>query len=137
MLVGLTLGCGSHKGKVSPLSADLAVQNVCIERNPAVAVQDFLPVVENGFTRHGISHQVYLDDFPENCDAVVRYTALRSWDVTPFLRTANIDVFKDSRKVAWIDYYHPHGFNPSKWASVEEKIGPLMDKMLIEYRRRQ
>jgi hypothetical protein len=53
--VAMMTGCGSHQTKVVPLSADLALQNVCIEENQSVTIGEFLPVVEDGFARHGIS----------------------------------------------------------------------------------
>jgi len=133
LAVTVMTGCGSHQSTVSPLRADLAVQHVCIERNPAVTIGDFLPAVEDGFARHGISYRLYLGDMPEKCDSTVKYTALRSWDLKTFLREARIDMFKDDKKVAGIEYYHPQNLNLSKFGSSKEKIAPLMDEMLVEY----
>lgn len=127
-------GCGSHQAQVSPLSADLDVQHVCIEKNSSVTIDEFLPVVEDGFIRHGITSELYLGDIPGHCHAIVKYIALRSWDLKTFLSTARIHMFQNSKTVAEIIYFHPNNLNlSSKFKSIKEKIDPLMDEMLVEY----
>ena len=128
--VGVT-GCGTAKVSVSPLSADLAVQNVCIKKNSGVPFEEFLPVVEDGFTRHGISSRVYLDDIPKRCDATVKYNALLAKDLgRPYLLLANIDMLNNNNMIARIFFHTASSFGSG---SVKEKIDPLMDEMLVNY----
>src|SRR5262245_12981080 len=53
---------------------------VCIENNPRVMVNDFVPVLEDGFRRHGIATDLYTPPLPADCRYVLTYTALRGWD---------------------------------------------------------
>ncbi len=63
--------------KVTPLDPSLRVRKVCIEDNPKVIVPDFLDIIRDGFSRHGIATEVYSGEMPEGCDGKLTYTALR------------------------------------------------------------
>ena len=53
----LLTGCTSIK--VKELDPSVKVSHICIKENPKVIVHDFLPIVQKGFTRHGITTEVY------------------------------------------------------------------------------
>ena len=62
--------------------ANLVINNVCIQENPKVWVGDFLPVLKDGFARHGIATNIYSGTVkPAGCEYVLSYTALQSWDI--------------------------------------------------------
>ena len=46
---------------IRPVDPSLNVQHVCIQENRKVTVDGFLPMLEEGFARHGISTQVISD----------------------------------------------------------------------------
>jgi hypothetical protein len=75
----LALACTSIT--VQPVDASAGLQHVCIKENPKVLVSDFVPVVRSGLSRHGISSRVYSDPLPEECEFILTYTALRTWDL--------------------------------------------------------
>ena len=47
LLAGLLAGCTSVK--VRPVQSGLGITDVCIQVNPRVTLEDFLPVVRDGF----------------------------------------------------------------------------------------
>ena len=51
--------------EVKPANPTLAIQHVCIQENPNVAVGDFLQALRDGFDRHEISSEVFKDTKPE------------------------------------------------------------------------
>ena len=129
----MAIGCAPKQPPIAPLSANLAVKQVCIEKNQAVEIADFLPVVEDGFARHGIATRVYFGERPKNCPYTVKYVAYRGWDLALYMRLAYVTMFKDDKKVAGLGYILDGPF--SKFGSVQSKIAPRMDEMLAEYPR--
>lgn len=119
--------------KVRPTTAENRLKHVCIKKNSAVIVDDFLNVVREGFERHNITTKIYESDPPSSCENIVTYTANQSWDVVPFLTHAEIRVEKDGRQIAYTEY-HLRGrgmyFYPNKWRSLRTKMDPLIDEML-------
>ncbi|SHM36458.1 Sbal_3080 family lipoprotein [Vreelandella subglaciescola] len=132
LLVG---GCTSIQ--VQPLDASTTLENVCIEKNEKVIVPNFLNVVRQGFTRHGIITKVYESDLPANCEFMLTYTALRSWDFATYLSHAELWLHtKNSRQVAYAEYHlnGGGGLALNKWASTESKMNPVLDKLLVNYK---
>jgi hypothetical protein len=122
--------------QVTPINKDLALKNVCIQKNNKVTVHDFLPVVRDGFERHGISNTVFQEQKPNNCDAVLTYTALRSWDVSTYLSHAELELYKNDIKIASATYHlnGKGGLDLTKWKSVKSKMDPVIDELLREYK---
>jgi hypothetical protein len=62
-LVRLVVCCGFFSACTSVTvrrpDTNLAIKHVCIQENPKVWVSDFLPVLKDGFTRHGIATTIY------------------------------------------------------------------------------
>ena len=101
----------------------LSIKHVCIQENPKVWVGDFLPVLREGFDRHGINTQVYSGTKPENCEYVLTYTALQSWDFAPYLSHAELWLEKNGQKVAYAEYHlvGKGGFSLMKWQGQKRK----------------
>ena len=119
---------------VQPLrSSDELLTPICIERNPKVRVSDFLRVLEAGFLRHGIETRVVEAPAGEDCDSVVTYTALRSWDIVPYLNYAGVRVSRDGTTVATAAYSHGGGFGFNKWRGTRAKMNPVLDQLLENY----
>ena len=81
VLIGMVLtfsACTSIQ--VQPISPTIQMKHVCIQDNPDVRVRDFVPVVRDGFDRHGISTEiVVLGAVPERCEYILTYVAIRAW----------------------------------------------------------
>lgn len=130
LLAAMVLG-GCTSTQVTPLKA--ADNQMCIEENPKVQVSDFVPVLQEGFARHGITTELYSKIPREQCPYVVTYTARRSWDVTPYLSTAEITILGPRRQVLAKANYHLRGkggLSLMKWQGTKTKIDPVIDELL-------
>jgi hypothetical protein len=130
IVAAITVGCTSIT--VKPMDAGLKPTFVCIQENPKVLVDDFLQVLKEGFGRHGIATEVFSDNRPQKCEYVLTYTALRSWDITPFLSHAELRIEKDGKEVAHAEYHliAKGGFSLAKWDGTKEKMDPVIDELL-------
>lgn len=125
MLVGCTAT------QVTPLRN--AADQMCIEENPKVQVSDFVPVLQEGFARHGIETQLYAKIPRDQCAYVVTYTARRSWDMAPYLSTAEIVILGPRRQTLAKANYHLRGkggLSLMKWQGTKSKIDPVIDELL-------
>jgi len=123
-------GCTSVT--VRSVDPSLSMKDVCIQENPKVKVNDFVPVLRDGFNRHGISTQVFEGQMPEFCEYVLTYTALRSWDFAPYLSQAELRIEKNGKQIAFAEYHlrGKGGFSLMKWAGTREKMDPVIDQLL-------
>lgn len=89
-LLSLMLASACTSIRVDRVQPDVLrdMRRVCIERNPRVIVRDFLPVVQDGFRRHGIESAAYDPPLPSDCQFVLNYTARQSWDLVNYLKYA-------------------------------------------------
>jgi hypothetical protein len=118
---------------VRPLDRALTIRHACIQDNPKVLISDFVPVLRDGFDRHGITTEVYSGTKPTDCDYVLTYTALRSWDFAPYLSHAELRLFeKDGRQIAYAEYHliGKGGFSLMKWQGTKAKMDPVIDELL-------
>jgi hypothetical protein len=133
LLVALFLaGCTSVQ--VQPLSPTLQVKHVCIQENPKVKIDDFVPVVRDGFDRHGISTEVVLygRDVPERCTFILTYAAVRAWDFAEYMHYAELRLESKGRRVAYAEYrlVGKGGLSMMKWQSTRTKMDPVIDELL-------
>ena len=131
LLATVTLLSGCTATRVTPLKA--AADQMCIEENPKVQVSDFVPVLQEGFARHGIQTQIYSKIPRADCPYVVTYTARRSWDMAPYLSTAEITILGPRRQTLAKANYHLRGkggLSLMKWQGTKSKIDPVIDELL-------
>lgn len=131
LLATVTLLSGCTATRVTPLKA--AADQMCIEENPKVQVSDFVPVLQEGFARHGIQTQIYSKIPRADCPHVVTYTARRSWDMAPYLSTAEITILGPRRQTLAKANYHLRGkggLSLMKWQGTKSKIDPVIDELL-------
>ena len=117
--------------QVSPIDAALDFQHVCIKNNPAVLVSDFVSVLEDRFARHGVTTEIFSNKKPESCEYVLTYTALRSWDMAPYLSHAELRITQNNRRVA-AGTFHLEGGGGlalTKYADTKTKMDPVIDKL--------
>ncbi|HXJ36523.1 MAG TPA: Sbal_3080 family lipoprotein [Candidatus Eisenbacteria bacterium] len=125
--------------KVKPVDPSMGVKHVCIENNPKVVVGDFLPVVRDGFTRHGITTEVYSPNapaVPDGCQLILKYTALQSWDLTTYLSHAELTLqTPDGTQVASAEYHlvGKGGYALTKFQGTKTKMDPVIDELLKGY----
>lgn len=133
LLLCLTLLSGCTSVRVHPVDPAAQMLHVCIQENPKVAVDDFVPVLRAGFDRHGISTEVFqVGRRPARCEFVMTYTALRSWDMGAYLSHAELRIEKAGRAVASAQYHlrGKGGFSLTKWAGTKSKMDPVIDQLL-------
>lgn len=117
--------------RVTPLQSAPTI--LCIEENPKVMVSDFLAVLQQGFARHGITTQPYATISWGQCPYVVRYTARRSWDMAPYLSSAELTVLGPRRETLATAAYHLRGkggLSLMKWQGTKSKMDPVIDELL-------
>jgi hypothetical protein len=121
---------------VRPVDKAAGLKHVCIQDNPKVTVSDFVTVIRDGFDRHGISTEVISGSPPANCEYLLTYTALRSWDFSPYLSHAELRIERGGRQVAYAEYHlrGKGGFALTKWAGTKSKMDPVIDELLAGYR---
>ena len=119
--------------KVKPVDASLNIQNVCIQENQKVTLDGFIPMLQEGFARHGISTRVIPDH--RTCEFVLTYTALRSWDVTVYLSHAELHLLHNGQEIASAEYHlrGKGGLSLTKFKRVQSKMDPVIDELLGEY----
>jgi len=131
LALGITLSaCVSVRVDRVPADVLRGMQRVCIERNPRVLVSDFLPIVQDGFRRHGIETAVYDAPAPIDCQFVLTYTARQGWDIVNYVKYAQLTLRDRGDIVGQAEYRHEGGFAASKFASTYTKISPLVDDLL-------
>lgn len=112
---------------------NLVIKNVCIQENPKVWVSDFLPVLKEGFERHGIATTIYSGTMkPSGCEYVLSYTALQSWDFVTYLSHAELWLEKDGRQIGYAEYHliGKGGLSLMKWEETKTKMDPVIDELL-------
>ena len=66
-IAAVLVGCTSVN--VNRVEADKhQIETICIQENPKVLVDDFLIVLEDGFSRHGIESEVFNGEIPPSCE---------------------------------------------------------------------
>jgi hypothetical protein len=157
LLAGLSIG-GCTSITVNPLDASHNVNHICIRENPRVAVNDLVPVITDGLTRHhiqsefiasnldkekvqdeeGHSDHYYMEitQVPDRCDFSLAYTARQTWDFTTYLSTADIEISNKTGVIATANYHlvNKGGLSLLKWQGVKTKIDPVMDQLLEAYK---
>ena len=120
---------------VQAVDPDLNVQHVCIQENKAVIIDDFVEYLQDDFARYGITTEVIGTQRPRHCEYVLSYTARRSWDMTPYMSTADLTLTRNGRRIGSANYYlkGKGGFSLSKYASTESKLDNVVDQLLAGY----
>ena len=120
---------------VKPIDTSLNAKHVCIQDNPKVTVSDFVPVVRDGFARHGLSTEIITNNKPARCDLILTYTARRSWDIATYLSVAELVLFQNGLEVARANFHlkGKGGFALNKWRSTKAKMDPVIDELLASY----
>jgi hypothetical protein len=97
-------------------------------------VDDLIPVLEEGFARHGIKTQIFHDTRPANCTFMLTYAATRNWDLASYLSGAVLTIWKNNRIIAGANYHLKGGgvLSLTKFGSTKEKLDPVIDQLLAD-----
>ena len=135
--VGVFFLAGCTAINVRPLPYDAQNREIALIDNPKVIVNDFVPVMERHFSRHGIALK-RVSEFTQLKDNEygIRYSAKRSWTVVAYLSDAYVRIYKGNVLVAE-GSYHLGGrsfcLSPFKWQGTETKMTPVFDELLKNY----
>ena len=123
-------GCTSVK--VKPASSLGAGTEVCIVNNLKVIVDGFVDTVRDGFSRHGVPTKLVNEDAAASCEVTLTYTALRSWDLSPYLSRAELRLWRGGLQIGSAEYHlrGKGGLSLAKWQGVKAKMDPVVDELL-------
>ena len=112
---------------------------VCIEFNPQTQVADVVPALQVALQQLSIESHVYDNVMTaDKCPIWLKYSALIEWGMpplsdryTPYVSTAALTLQTASGQVvASSSYYVGRNFERSKWASTQEKLGPVVTALI-------
>ena len=132
LLCGLLSGLGCTSVRVQPVDRNLQPRHICIEHNPRVKVLDLEAVVQDTLQHQGVSSEIVEADAPARCEYILRYTALRSWDIAPYLSQAELSLWHYGRRIAHAEYHlkGKGGLSLLKWQDTRTKLEPVIIEML-------
>ena len=132
LLVSPLLSCTSIT--VRPVESRSQMTHVCIKHNPKVLVDDFVPVVRDGLSRHGVSSEEFSGNALPHCEFILTYTALRSWDLAPYLSHAEIRVERNGLQIGYGEFHlrGKGGFSMFKFQDTKTKIDPVIDQLFAK-----
>ena len=112
---------------------------LCIEENPKVRVKNLLPFLETSFQSYGIKTIVYQENaVPGSCEYSLLYTAFRQWDYAPYIYLAEVRIRRGAENIAMgrynLNLNQGAGLAFNKWASIETKMTPVIEELLIDFR---
>jgi len=126
----LALLAGCTVRHASPLTRH--PDRLCIQRNPAVIIEDFLPTLQAVLRERGVQSVVNEGaTAPASCSYVLTYTARRGWDIVPYLKLIELTVTqRDGTLVGHAEWRHRGGFGFNKWAGSRGKIERAVNDLL-------
>ena len=132
VLACVVAAAGCTSVQVRPVDPAAQMLHVCIQDNPKVTIDDFVPVLREGFDRHAISTEVFGGNRPERCEYILTYTARRSWDMATYLSQASLRIERAGRIVASAEYHlrGKGGLSLMKWQGTKAKMDPVIDELL-------
>lgn len=117
--------------KVEPVSQAYKVSHLCIEENTRIIYPSFVRGLQNVFTQHGVTTQLYSGSLPAGCDYYMTYSAIQSYDMKMFLSHAELNLFKGPQRIGTAQYHllAEGGFALNKWDSIESKLDPVIGQL--------
>lgn len=108
---------------------------MCIKENPKVLVLDFIDVVEDELVQRNLKSLLYSNTKPSGCEFTLEYTALRSWDLKPFMTMARIKIKKDDLIVGSVRFDQASGLGFSKFEPTVVKLRPVFKELFGENKK--
>ena len=102
---------------------------LCIQKNPAVIVPNFLPILQESLQGHGVQTKVVSDT--TDCSLVLSYDARQGWDLENFVRYIELEVTRPNGTLVGRSWWkHRNGFGFNKYAPTEIKVARAVDDLL-------
>lgn len=134
MVILFQTGCTSIE--TVPLPYDPSIGTVKIIYNPKVKVSDFVSVMQNHFSIHGIPTVLVKEEYAaQKEEYTVQYTARRSWDFVTYLSYADVNVYKAGHLIGKAHFHlvGKGGFSFYKWDSTNTKLTPMYEDFFRYY----
>jgi hypothetical protein len=124
------------------------VTNVCIAEHKEVR-ETVLETIEEGLTKHGVKYRVIPGSYVNTnnlwvptfqtsdtagCDAVLFYVANWNWDITMYMKFANIWMVTPDRKTKLGNANYDARASLNKFINAHNKIIELIDGIFDEYK---
>jgi hypothetical protein len=130
----LVTGCTIDRN-VRPISAGTQLSPLCIEENPKVLMEGFLPELREQIESKGVSTKVYpaQSRIPDDCSAIADYTANWRWDFVMWLTYASITVYANNKQIIGQAEYDARDGNarPDKFGPTRNKLMSVLDPLLL------
>lgn len=116
------------------MPSDEKVSHVCIKENPKVIVSGFSEALEDNFSQNLVTTEFFSGRKPDDCEYVLEYTALQSWDFVTYMTYAELKLYKDNRRVGYAEYRlrGKGGLSLLKWRGPKSKLRPVIEQLLAE-----
>ena len=128
-IVILISGCAGPRYSGASIPSEVLAQNPEILSIDDHETRDaFQDAVEQWLTTNGYTYIVkpeYSKHDPEKI--VIEYEGYWAWDLTMYLRHAEIEAFYKGQSLSKIIYKIPNGLNLNKFGDAEERIGLMLD----------
>lgn len=128
----LLTGCGiTTEGSLQAPLADRP-ENVCIIRNPAVAIAQAPTIFLQSFQARGVTAVVC--ETSKDCEFPwhMTYVLTRRWDMAPYLATGHVELYKDGHLVSSVDFSGGWGLNFAKFGNTRKKLDGMIGALLGE-----
>ncbi|MDR2259548.1 MAG: Sbal_3080 family lipoprotein [Azoarcus sp.] len=131
LLAAVTTVTACTSVDVTAVDPSLDMRHVCIQENPQVMLKTFIQVLEDGLARNGLTSETFSRETPPHCEFVLTYTALRAWDIGPYMSHAELVIWHNGKRLAEATYHlvGKGGFSLMKWQSTKTKIDPVIDQL--------
>jgi len=114
------------------------IKRICIEYNPAVALVDFVPAMQNEFQERGVESRLYDTGMqPSDCPAVLQYSAFLEWDrralddrYSSYLTFAALTLRSYDGKVLASANYQTGQMGLDKWSPTRSKVSAVITALL-------
>ena len=119
---------------VRPVENVDALDTVCIVENDRVPIDDILEVLQEGFRRNGVDTRIVTREGTGSCETVLTYMARRYWDVTFYMTSAELWLWRDNVQIGYAEYHlrNNGGMSLAKWKSTRAKLDPVIDELLAD-----
>lgn len=131
------LACGCATKTVRPVAEGLEMNHVCIKDGESACWDGrMIGVIRDGFTRHGISTEIYNGNAPSQCEYNLLYMCERAWDMATYLRHAELRLYKGNTEIGYGEFHlrGGGGLDLTKFQSTKTKMDPIMDELLRSVR---
>lgn len=133
LIVFAMTGCTSISIKNQNGFKSKDLQQVCVIDNPQVTVPKFNESIVKAFEKHNVQARIYPSNSkPQLCQSIMRYTALRSWDVVTYVSYVKFTLEKDGRILSEAEFRlkGKGGMALNKWRSTDTKVEELVDQLM-------